>query len=81
LNPDLLRDARLRVPSIPVLINMVSKRVAQLNSGMRPYVKPAFQDEERLDIALREIGEGKLIAEIDFTAVSGPESTPLEPAI
>lgn len=45
---------------------MVSKRVKQLNASFRPYVKPLSQDEERVDIALREIGEGKLIAEMDF---------------
>ena len=81
MNSELLNAAKARVPSIPVLINMISKRVAQLNSGMRPYVRPAFAGEERLDIALREIGEGKLIAEIDFEAAAGPASTPLEPAV
>ena len=81
MNSDLLNAAKLRVPSIPVLINMISKRVAQLNSGMRPYVKPAFPDEERLDIALREIAEGKLIAEIDFDTTAMPASSPLEPAV
>jgi DNA-directed RNA polymerase subunit K/omega len=45
---------------------MVSKRVRQLIAGMRPYVKPLSPDEDKLDIALREISEGKLIAEIEF---------------
>lgn len=66
MNPKLLEEARARVPSVPVLVNMVSKRVKQLNASFRPYVKPLSQDEERVDIALREIGEGKLIAEMDF---------------
>jgi DNA-directed RNA polymerase subunit omega len=66
LNPKLLEEARIRVPSIPVLINMVSKRVRQLNAGFRPYVRPSGPDEEKVDIALREISEGKLIAELDF---------------
>ncbi len=65
---ELLAQAKERVPSIPVLVNMVSKRVRQLNAGYGPYVKPNDPDEERLDIALREIVEGKVIAEIDFEA-------------
>jgi DNA-directed RNA polymerase subunit omega len=68
LNVDLVNKAKERVPCIPVLINMVSKRVKQLNSGFRPYVKPDSPDEDKLDIALREIAEGKIIAEIDFAA-------------
>jgi len=70
LNVENLDKARERVPSIPVLINMVSKRVRQLNAGMRPYVKPSSPNEDKLDIALREIAEGKLIAEIDFESAS-----------
>jgi DNA-directed RNA polymerase subunit omega len=66
LNDKLLQKAKGRVPSTPVLINMVSKRVRQLNAGFRPYVRPESVDEEKVDIALREIAEGKLIAEIDF---------------
>lgn len=66
---ELLEGAQKRVPCIPVLINMCSKRVKQLNSGFRPYVKTSGgPHEETLDIALREIAEGKLIAEIDFSA-------------
>ena len=71
MNTKLLEEARKRVPSVPVLINMVSKRVRQLNSGFRPYVRPESRDEEKVDIALREISEGKLIAEIDFEAPEG----------
>jgi len=67
LNIELLNEAKSRVPSIPVLINMLSKRVRQLNSGMGPLVKPERGDE-KVDVALREIIDGKLIAEIDFSA-------------
>ncbi len=74
MNQELLENARIRVPSVPVLVNMVSKRVKQLNAGMRPYVRPLTPDEDKLDIALREIGEGKLIAEIDFDAVAKHEA-------
>lgn len=68
MNTELLNQAKERVPSVPVLINMVSKRVRQLNSGFKPYVKPASPNEDKLDIALREIAEGTLIAEIEFAA-------------
>jgi DNA-directed RNA polymerase subunit omega len=67
LKAELIDKAKERVPSIPVLINMVSKRVRQLNSGFRPYVRPESPDEEKVDVALREIAEGKLIAEVEFT--------------
>lgn len=74
LDINLLEEAKARVPSLPVLINMVSKRVRQLNAGFRPYVKPSSPDEDRLDTALREIAEGKLIAEMDFAATVQEES-------
>ena len=67
MNIELLNSAKLRVPSIPVLINMISKRVRQLNNGARPYVHPASPNEETVDIAMREIVEGKIIAEISFS--------------
>lgn len=62
----MLEKAKERVPSIPILINMCSKRVSQLSAGLRPYVKPEGPNEDILDIALREIAEGKIIAELDF---------------
>lgn len=65
----LIERARARVPSVPVLVNMVSQRVQQLNRGERPYVKPLSMDEDRADIALREIAEGLLIAEVDIKAL------------
>ena len=68
MNTELLKAARERIQSVPVLINMVSKRVKQLNAGLRPYVRPLSSTEDKLDIALREIADGKLIAEMDFAA-------------
>jgi DNA-directed RNA polymerase subunit omega len=73
LNVELLELAKNRVSNVPVLINMVSKRVKQLNAGLRPYVKPLSLDEEKVDIALREISEGLLIAEMDFEATAREE--------
>jgi DNA-directed RNA polymerase subunit omega len=75
LNIELLNKAKERVPSIPILINMVSKRVRQLTTGFRPYVKPESPNEDMVDIALREIAEGVLIAEMDFAAPEGQEDT------
>ena len=73
MNLELLESAKARIPSVPILINVASKRVKQLNAGMRPYVKPLSQEEDKLDIALREIAEGKLVAEVDFDAVKQDE--------
>ncbi|MGI5867923.1 MAG: DNA-directed RNA polymerase subunit omega [Kiritimatiellia bacterium] len=67
MNTDLLEQAKARVPSVPVLVNMVSKRFRQLNEGMRPLVVPHLE-EDRLDLVLREIAEGKLQSEYDFDA-------------
>lgn len=67
MNLESLNAAKRRVPNSSVLINMVSKRVKQLIFGDRPLVKPAHPDEDIEDIVLREIAEGKLVAEIDFS--------------
>ena len=67
---EMLEKAKERIPSVPVLINMVSKRVRQLDAGLHPMVKRLHPEEENMDIALREIAEGKLIAEIDFSSAA-----------
>ena len=77
MNLKLLEEAKARVPSLPVLINMVSKRVRQLNAGFRPYVRPESHDEEPTDTALSEIADGKLIAEMDFGATAKEQETKL----
>ncbi len=73
MNPELVKSAKQRMPNVPLLINIVAKRVRQLNSGMPPYVRPKSRDEEKVDIALREIIEGKLTAEIDYAAAASEE--------
>ena len=73
MNLELLESARERIDSVPILVNVASKRVKQLNAGMRPYVKPLSQEEDNLDIALREIAEGKLIWDVDNEAVAARE--------
>jgi len=67
MNLENLNAAKRRVPNASVLINMVSKRVKQLIYGDRPLVKPLSNDEDIEDIVLREIADGKLVAEIDFS--------------
>ncbi len=70
MNLEQLEKAKTRIPSVPVLVNIVSKRFRQLNAGMHPYVKPLSPDEDRLDIILREIAEGKIVAEVDFDTIT-----------
>ena len=70
MNMELLNQARTRISSVPVLVNVVSMRVRQLNDGQRPLVKPLSHDEDRMDIVLREIAEGKLVAQQDFDALA-----------
>ena len=74
MNSRYIEAARARIPSVPLLINMVSRRVRQLHSGFRPYVKPLSREEEAVDIALREIADGKLTAEIDFGSAAPKEA-------
>jgi DNA-directed RNA polymerase subunit omega len=73
VNVEFLEKARERIGSVPVLVNMISKRVKQLNAGSRPLLKPLSPDEDKMDIALREIAEGLLVSEIDFDAVARQE--------
>jgi DNA-directed RNA polymerase subunit omega len=67
-----LDKARIRINNTPLLINMVSRRVRQLNAGQRPLVKPDDTKQQNIDIALKEIAEGKLVAEMSFTAPATP---------
>lgn len=76
MNHELVSQAKLRVPSVPILVNMISKRVKQLNTGMRPLVMPLSPDEDKLDIALREIAEGKLTYELQDPISETQDSEP-----
>ncbi|MEI6971193.1 MAG: DNA-directed RNA polymerase subunit omega [bacterium] len=72
MNKQLLKAASVKIPNVPVLVNAVSQRIKQLYAGHRPFLKP-LPGEEAEDIALREIAEGKLTVEIDFSAVAEKE--------
>lgn len=69
MNLEVLEQARMRVPSIPVLVNLVSQRTKQLNRGERPFLRPLSPLEDKSDIALREIAAGLVMAGIDMQAV------------
>ena len=73
MNNELLKKAQAKIPSVPVLVNLISKRERELINGAKPLVKPESLDVDKCDIALREVAEGKLIAEIDFDAIAKAE--------
>ncbi|MBQ4470779.1 MAG: DNA-directed RNA polymerase subunit omega [Kiritimatiellae bacterium] len=73
MNNELLKKAHEKIPSTPVLVNLISKRERELINGAKPLVRPESLDEDKCDIALREVAEGKLIAEIDFDAIAKAE--------
>ncbi len=61
MNYSLLDEANKVIENKQILINVVSRRVRQLSSGVRPHVEV----EPRMtyaDIALAEIMAGKLLA-------------------
>ena len=70
MDAKLLKAAHEKVPSVPVLVNLISKRERELINGAKPLIKPATLDVDKCDIALQEVAEGKLIAEIDFDAMA-----------
>ena len=74
MDAKLLKAAHERIGSVPVLVNLVSKRERELINGAKPLVKPLSLDEDKCDVALREVAEGKLIAEIDFDAFAKAEA-------
>lgn len=63
MKPTLVQDALKIVQSPQVLVNIVSKRVRQLGQGFRPLV--AYDPKLTfMDVALKEIAEGKLTYEM-----------------
>jgi len=60
MRSELLEQASQVVPDTPVLVNMVSQRVRQLNNGRPPLVK-VYQRLGHADIALLEIIQGKIV--------------------
>jgi len=63
MNATLVQKALEKVPNANVLVNLVSQRVRQLNSGGGGRSRPLVADVGNLgaaDVALREIIEGKM---------------------
>ena len=63
MNPELAKQALAKVGNPNVLVNLVSRRVRQLNAGGGALSRPLFRDTAGLgaaDIALREIIDDKM---------------------
>ena len=73
MDSKLLKAAHEKIPSVPVLVNLVSKRERELINGAKPLIRPESLDVDKCDIALQEVVEGKLVAEIDFDAIAKAE--------
>ena len=86
MDAKLLKAAHEKIPSVPVLVNLISKRERELINGAKPLINPttllteddikkcrSALDVDKCDIALAEVAQGKLIAEIDFDAIAKAE--------
>ena len=86
MNAELLKKAHAKIQSVPVLVNLVSPRERELINGAKPLVNPttlltdddikkgrSALDVDKADVALAEVAEGRLIAEIDFDAIAKAE--------
>jgi DNA-directed RNA polymerase subunit omega len=63
MNAEFVKQALEKVGNPNTLINLISRRVRQLNSGGGGLSRPLMADTENLgaaDIALREIIEGRM---------------------
>ncbi|MGN0844808.1 MAG: DNA-directed RNA polymerase subunit omega, partial [Kiritimatiellia bacterium] len=63
---ELLDKAHEKVPNVPLLVNMVSLRVREINNDVRRPLLVPKEGEDTVDTVLREIIEGKLTAEVDY---------------
>jgi DNA-directed RNA polymerase subunit omega len=70
-----LDSALQHIPNPELLINVVSRRVRQLAQGHRPLVQ-TDPKMEHVDIALKEITEGKLSYEITADETPLPVEEP-----
>jgi len=86
MKAELLKRAHEKIASVPVLVNLISKRERELINGAKPLINPTTLltdddirkgrtalDVDKCDIALAEVAEGRLIAEIDFDAIAKAE--------
>ena len=68
MNMEYLSVAEEKIPNTPMLVNLISYRTRQLNSGARPMVKKDHPEMDNHDLVLKEIAEGLLTAEMAFSA-------------
>lgn len=64
MNFEYLSTAEEKITNTPVLVNLISYRTRQLNSGARPMVKKDHPEMDNHDLVLKEIAEGLLTAEM-----------------
>ena len=68
MDAKLLKAAHEKIPSVPVLVNpstlLTEDDIKKSRSAL---------DVDKCDIALAEVAQGKLIAEIDFDAIAKAE--------
>ena len=78
MNAELCKKAAEKVGNPNVLVNLISRRVRQLNSGGGGLSRPLIADVGNLgvcDIALREIIEGKMGWEVpELVALVRPQA-------
>ena len=77
MNMEYLKIAEEKVTNTQVLVNLISYRTRQLNSGARPMVKRDYAEMDNHDLVLKEIAEGLLTAEMNNEIVAS-ESTDLD---
>ncbi len=68
MKPELVELASKIIPEPQMLINVVSRRVAQLNEGRSPLV-PTTPHMGNANIALTEIIEGKLVYHLESNSI------------
>jgi DNA-directed RNA polymerase subunit omega len=77
MNPELLKKALEKVGNPNILVNLISRRVRQLNNGGGGTARPLVTGTGNLgvaDIALREIVEEKMGWEVpEIVALKRPE--------
>ena len=67
MNMEYMDKAQEKVTNTPMLVNLISYRTRQLNSGARPMVKKDHPEQDNHDIVLKEIAEGALTVEMAFS--------------
>ncbi len=72
MNPELCRQALAKVGNPNVLVNLISRRVRQINAGGGGFHRPLVAETATLgaaDIALREIIEDKVGFELPVESI------------